>query len=193
MQKDSIHDCVIPNREIDCRQKGIGCGVFLQETAVQQCVWMKQSRVCQSRYIPKSGESKPQCSVSPTQNNTPFYLLSGSDCKESACNVGDLGLIPGSERSPGEGNGNPLQYSCLENPMHRGAWWATVHGVTKESDTTEQLTHTHTHVVCWRCTEEYWWTKLRVVLPLVMMGFEVGKTYQDFNYYMSSFISLKKS
>ena len=59
--------------------------------------------------------------------------------------MGDLGLIPGSERSPGEGNGNPLQYSCLENPMHRGAWWATVHGVTKESDTTEQLTHTHTH------------------------------------------------
>ena len=100
---------------------------------------MKQSRVCQSRYIPKSGESKPQCSVSPTQNNTPFYLRSGSDCKESACNVGDLGLIPGSERSPGEGNGNPLQYSCLENPMHRGAWWATVHGVTKESDTTERL------------------------------------------------------
>ena len=45
----------------------------------------------------------------------------------------------------GEGIGNPLQYSCLENSMDRGAWWATVHGVTKESDTTEQLTHTHTH------------------------------------------------
>ena len=41
----------------------------------------------------------------------------------------DLGLIPGSGRSPGEGNGNPLQYSCLENPMDRGAWWATVHGI----------------------------------------------------------------
>ena len=52
----------------------------------------------------------------------------GSDGKESACNVGDLGLIPGSGRSPGGGNGNPLQYSCLENPMDRGAWWATVHG-----------------------------------------------------------------
>ena len=49
----------------------------------------------------------------------------------SACNAGDLGSIPGSERSPGEGNGNPLQYSCLENPMDGGAWWATVHGVTK--------------------------------------------------------------
>ena len=51
--------------------------------------------------------------------------------KASACNAGDLGLIPGSGRSPGEGNGNPLQYSCLENPMDGGAWWATVHRVTK--------------------------------------------------------------
>ena len=53
----------------------------------------------------------------------------GSVGKESACNAGDLGLIPGSGRSPGEGNGNPLQYPCLENLMDRGAWWATVHGV----------------------------------------------------------------
>ena len=53
----------------------------------------------------------------------------GSEGKASACNAGDPGLIPGMGRSPGEGNGNPLQYSCLENPMDRGAWWATVHGV----------------------------------------------------------------
>ena len=52
----------------------------------------------------------------------------GSDDKESA---GDSGSIPGSGRSPGGGNGNPLQYSCLENPMDRGVWWATVHGVEK--------------------------------------------------------------
>ena len=52
----------------------------------------------------------------------------GSDNKESACNAGDLGLILGSGRSPGEGNGNPLQYSCLENPMDRGTWQATVYG-----------------------------------------------------------------
>ena len=51
--------------------------------------------------------------------------------KESARNAGDVGLIPGSGRSPGEGNSNPLQYSCLENPMDRGAWRATVHGVTQ--------------------------------------------------------------
>ena len=56
----------------------------------------------------------------------------GSDGKESACNAGNLGLIPGSEKSPGEGNGTPLQYSCLENPMDRGAWWATVYGVTND-------------------------------------------------------------
>ena len=55
----------------------------------------------------------------------------GPDSKESACNAGDLGLIPGLGRSPGGGHGNPLQYSCLENPMDRGAWWATVHGVAK--------------------------------------------------------------
>ena len=52
----------------------------------------------------------------------------GSDGKESACNAGDPGLIPRTRRSPGEGNGNPLQYSCLENPMDRGAWWTAVHG-----------------------------------------------------------------
>ena len=54
-----------------------------------------------------------------------------SDSKESACNTGDLGLIPGSGRSPGEENGYPFQYSCLENFMDKGAWWATVHGVSK--------------------------------------------------------------
>ena len=50
---------------------------------------------------------------------------------EEVYNVGDLGSIPGSGKSSGEGNGNPLQYSCLENPIDRGAWWATVHGVAK--------------------------------------------------------------
>ena len=58
-------------------------------------------------------------------------FLGGSDGKESACNAGDQGLIPEWGRSPGEGNDNPLQYSCLENLMDRGAWWVTVHGVTK--------------------------------------------------------------
>ena len=60
---------------------------------------------------------------------------SGSDGKESTCNAGDPGSSHGSGRSPGEGNGNPLQYPCLGNPMHRGAWEATVPGLAKESDT----------------------------------------------------------
>ena len=65
-----------------------------------------------------------------------FYHIDGgfppsSVSKESACNAGDMGSIPGSGRSPGEGNDNPLQYSCLENPMDRGTLWATVHGVAR--------------------------------------------------------------
>ena len=60
--------------------------------------------------------------------NCSFHHFSGgSDGEESACNAGDPGSIPESGRSPGEGNGNPPQYSCLENPMDRGAWQATVH------------------------------------------------------------------
>ena len=62
----------------------------------------------------------------------------GSDGQESACNVGDLGSMTGLGRSPGEGHSNPLQYSCLENPVDRGGWWSTIHGVT-ELDITYQL------------------------------------------------------
>ena len=64
--------------------------------------------------------------------------------KDSACSSGDLGLIPGSGRSLGEGNGNPLQYTCLENSRKRGAWWAAVHGVTKSW---VQLTNTSLHFI----------------------------------------------
>ena len=65
----------------------------------------------------------------------------GSEVKAAACSVGDLGLIPGSGRSPGEGNGNSLQYSCLENPMDGGAWWAIVHGVAKSQIRLSDLTN----------------------------------------------------
>ena len=63
----------------------------------------------------------------------------GSEVKNLLCDTGDSGSIPGSGRSLGEGNGNLVQYSCLENPMDRGAWRATVHGVAKESDMTYLL------------------------------------------------------
>ena len=61
--------------------------------------------------------------------------------KNSSANARDAGLTPGSGRFPGEGNGNPVQYSCLENPMNRGGWWAIVHGARKELDTPEGLNH----------------------------------------------------
>ena len=60
-----------------------------------------------------------------------MVLIGGSEVKASACNAGDLSSISGSGRTPGEGNDNPLQYSCLENPMDGGVWWATVRGVAK--------------------------------------------------------------
>ena len=75
-----------------------------------------------------------------------FTIHPGAAVKNSpakAGDAGDAGSIPGWGRSPGEGNGNQLWYSCLENPMDRGAWRATVHGVAKESDTTQHSTHTH--------------------------------------------------
>ena len=66
-----------------------------------------------------------------TYIHTYLCFPAGSDGKESAYNAGDLGSIPGLGRSPGEENGNPLQYSCLENPMDRGAWQVIVHGVAR--------------------------------------------------------------
>ena len=93
---------------------------------------------------------------------TKVEFSSSSEGKESACNAGDLGSIPGSGISSGEGNGNPLQYSCLENPMDRGAWEAAVHGVaegqTQLSDftfafhfhTLEKEMATHSSVLAWR-------------------------------------------
>ena len=74
------------------------------------------------------------------------FALVAQTVKESACNAGDLGSIPGSGRSPGVGDGNPLQYSCMENSMDRGAWQVIYSPWSyKQSDTTERLTRTHTH------------------------------------------------
>ena len=80
----------------------------------------------------------------------PLHLTSFpcvTEVKVSACNAGDMGSIPGSGRSPGEGNGNPLQYSCLENPMDGGAWWATlVHGVAKSWTGLSDFNHSLTYL-----------------------------------------------
>ena len=80
-----------------------------------------------------------------------------SEVKASACNAGDLGSIPGSGSSPGGGNGNPLQYSCLENRMDRGAWWATVHGVAKSWTRLSDLTYLLTYLTCPRSQTWKWW------------------------------------
>ena len=87
------------------------------------------------------GYSPWGCKESDTTERLHLYIYmgfpGGSDGKESACSAGDLGLIPGLGRSPGEGNRSPRPYYCLENSMDRGAWQATVHGVAKR---TEELT-----------------------------------------------------
>ena len=75
------------------------------------------------------------------------FFPGGSESKESAFNAGDLGSIPGLGRSLGEGHGNPLQYSCLENPMDRSPWWATVHGVAKSRTQLSNFTFTFRHVL----------------------------------------------
>ena len=82
------------------------------------------------------GVTRSQTRLSEFHFHVSLGFSGASDGKESACSVKKLGSIPGSGRSPGEGNGNPLQYSCLGNPMDGGAWWATVHRVA-ELDMTE--------------------------------------------------------
>ena len=89
----------------------------------------------QSIWYQENTTPPPSSYLSPSISTS---LPGGSDDKESTCNAGDAGLISGLGRSPGEGYGYPLQYSCLENPIDRGTWWATIHGVA-ESDMTKWL------------------------------------------------------
>ena len=110
---------------------------------------------------------------------------SGSDDKESAYNVGNSGLIPGLGRSPGRGNDNLLQYSCLENSVDRGAWRATVHGVAKSRTRLRDFhthRHTHTHTVdlqccvTLRCTAQ--WFKHIFVSMYLFIPFHILSSYR---------------
>ena len=99
-----------------------------------------------------SAEDLPDPGIKPGSpalqaDSLPSGFPGGSDSKASAYNVGDLGSIPGLGRSPGEGNGNPLQYSCLENLMDRGVWQATVHGVTKSQTRLSDFTFFHNVII----------------------------------------------
>ena len=115
------------------QRKSIACGPVLMNK-----VWMEHSLTHLFTYC--------LCLLSGQGFSDLMNLQAGSpgvsDGKESACNAGDLGSIPGLGRSPGEGNNNTLQYSCLENSMDRGAWWATVHGVAQNQT---RLSYQHLH------------------------------------------------
>ena len=94
--------------------------------------------------------------------------------------TGDVGLIPGS-RSPGEGNGNPFQYSCLENPLDRGAWRATVHRVTKSQTRLSTHTHTHTHTYIYAHTNIYMYlaqVKFPVSFLDQLINFSLARGYR---------------
>ena len=102
--------------------------------------------------------------------------------KNPLANAGDVGLISGSARSPGEGNGNPLQNSCLGNPMDRGTWWATVHGVTNGSDTTLQLNNNSLFIfdcagASWLCTRLFIVVTYCCRAPAVGERASAGETY----------------
>ena len=130
------------------KQKGVYCGVLVTVPDYQNLLkfpGMTQSHVAdlghQEGHQPwQSLPSKPSGARRPGRTRiparvTPLGSPAGSDGNESACNAADEGSVPESGRSPGEENGNPFLYSCLEISMNRGAWWATVLGVA-ESDTT---------------------------------------------------------
>ena len=122
-------------REAGARELAVGLGSNPDFEGCKLCD-CERTQHCSGRLAWKTGDGR--ASVDEMNLNGKWEALrvgpdfpGGSDGKASACSVGDLGSIPGLGRSPGEGNSNPLQHSCLENPMDRGAWWVTVHGVTK--------------------------------------------------------------
>ena len=137
-EESNLFDCFHPNK-------------------ISEAQFVSENRQCKPEEVHISsqvvGITFINLCVAVTQHWVSFLYVSinvgfpgGSDGKESACNAGDLSSIPGLGRSPGEGNGNPLQYSCLENPMDRGAWKATVHAVTNSQTQLEWPTLLHFHM-----------------------------------------------
>ena len=113
------------NGPISPRKAYISTQAFVSSTNSDNCLLTYTHPHLLSCFWSSLGTSWPMVILHPEG------FSGGSDSKESACNAGDPGSISGLGRSPGEGNGYPLQYFCLENSMNRGAWWATVHGITK--------------------------------------------------------------
>ena len=137
-----------------------------------------------------------------------YIFPGGSDSKESICHAGDLGLIPGSRRSPGEENGNLLQYSCLKNSMdrgarratvHGGAWWATVHGVTKSW--TRQSNWTRTRAFGVETPHKYKEYLLKLINKHTLLVCEIkltdtlrkGKTTNSFSFKRVFFLKALRS
>ena len=128
-------------------------GASLVAQLIKNLIAMQETLVrFLSQKIPGEGIGK-HTFLQPTNLFSSQGFPGGSDGKESTCNVGDPGSIPELGRSPGGGHGHPLQYSRLENPMDRGAWWATVHTV---QDPLEEGMATHSGILVWRIpwTEE---------------------------------------
>ena len=109
----------------------------------------------------------------------------GSEVKASACNMGDMGSIPRLGRSPGEGNDNLLQYSCLENPMDGGAWWATVHGVAKSQTRLSDFTHKVNPVIVLECLLGIFWSKRRQFSSEIAFLYSLCLSIQTVNFEMT--------
>ena len=128
-------DCSPPGASVhgilQAKNSGVGCHSLLQRIFLTQgsnpgLLHYRQVLCVAGQTPEKSFVQAPKKSC-----NIQSGLPGGSVVKKSTCNAGDMGLIPGSRRSPGKGNGNPLQYSCLENPIEKRTWVGTVHGVAE--------------------------------------------------------------
>ena len=126
-------------RQFECRRKWQPTPVFLPRESCGQRGWWAAIYGVALNWT----GLKRLSSSSRQFESIILWFPGGSDNKASACHVADLSSIPRLGRSPGEGNGNPLQYSCLENPMDRGAWWAIVHRVTKSQTRLSEFTSLH--------------------------------------------------